>query len=130
MNTVDSRSEVRSLACGIRVVVGVFTLVLCYIHFGLIFSISHFEALFKDMLGDKALPLLTAFVIKLQNPLLLFSLILPVLTVVVLWKVPSHKQAMILCSVIMGICLILIQVIGLALCVPLSSGLSVLTGEP
>lgn len=91
---MNTESELRSLASGIRAVGLVFTLILCYFNLRLAFQISHFQAIFSDMLGGKLLPGLTQIVISGRPALILLALLLPVLAVAVVVVVRSHKTAL------------------------------------
>jgi len=97
----DLASEVRSLALGVRAVVGGFTLMLSMISIHAAFVIRDFQKLYAEALPGEAMPPSTLFILWARTPLIILSIILPLLALVILVSVRSHKTALFLVAIIM-----------------------------
>ena len=97
----DLAKEVRSLALGVRAVVGGFTIMFSIFNVRAAFLIRYFQQLFQDAMPGKPLPPLTLFIIWARTPLIVLSFLLPILTLLILFTVRSHKKALILATLVM-----------------------------
>ncbi|NJK90633.1 MAG: hypothetical protein HC904_01650 [Blastochloris sp.] len=93
-NAVMGAEEISALARGVRVVVGVLVLGLSYFLLRLTLKIESAEALYRDLLGEKDLPLMTQGLIGGREMLLALALFWPVATCLVLALVPRHDRAL------------------------------------
>ena len=97
----DVAKDVRSLAIGVRAVVGGFTIMLSIFSIRAAFLIRYFQEVFQDALPGKPLPPFTLFIIWARTPLIILSIVLPILALLILFTVRSHKTALILVTIIM-----------------------------
>jgi hypothetical protein len=126
----EENLELRRLASGIRAVSLIFTLVLSYFNFRLAFQIDHYRIIFSDMLGGKPLPGLTEFVIQAKPFLILSSLALPLVALVVIYRIRNHQHALYTLAGIMGALFIQIHITWTGLFTPLLSIINSLSEGP
>ena len=126
----DPLAEIRSLAAGIRFLAAALVLILGYINLCTALLIGTFRQIFQDMLGDRALPLLTAMIVQGKTPLLILSIAMPLLALVILWRVSNHRRALLVGSVVAVLCFVQICLTLTGLYLPLMTGPShVLSGS-
>jgi hypothetical protein len=101
MVSEDLAKDVRSLAVGVRGVVGGFTVMFSVLNVRVALLIPFYHGLFLDALPGKPLPGMTQFVIWARILLLLLAIVLPIAAVVILFAVRNHKVALILATVVM-----------------------------
>ncbi len=97
----DLAKDIRSLAIGVRAVVGGFTIMLSIFNIRAALLIRYFQQVFQDALPGKPLSSLTMLIIWARIPLIIIAIVLPIGALVILFTVRNHKTALILATVIM-----------------------------
>jgi hypothetical protein len=97
----DIAEDIRSLAIGVRAVVGGFTIMLSIFNIRAAFLIRYFQQVFQDALPGKPLSSLTLFIIWARTPLIALAIVLPLMALLILFVVRSNKTALIVSTVIM-----------------------------
>lgn len=122
--------EIRLLAAGVRILAAALVLILGFCNLCTAFLIGIFRPIFQDMFGGRNLPLFTALIVQGKIPLLILTIAMPVLTLVILWRVSNHKTALCVASVVAVLCLVQICLTLTGLSLPLMTGPShVLSGS-
>jgi hypothetical protein len=79
----------RACRIGFLIVTALFT----FIALRLSLSIGHFEMIYRDMLSDRPLPILTTLVLSSRMLFLFLSITLPIAAIVVACRVPRADHA-------------------------------------
>src|SRR5438094_66849 len=83
--SLDSSSQVPSLARAVRFGFAAIVVGMSYPNIQLVLRLHTFEQVFRDMLGDKPLPVATALVLHAQPFLLGSSFVIPLVAVAVIF---------------------------------------------
>jgi len=105
----------------------VVTALFAYCAIRLSFSISQFEAIFRDMLAGRSLPALTSIIITGRAIFLSLSLILPAFAVFIAFRIRRSDHAVIGISFCSFVLLLLAVIMWTGLTAPLFSICSALT---
>jgi hypothetical protein len=97
----DVAKDIRSLAIGVRAVVGGFTIMLSIFNIRAALLIRYFQQVFQDALPGKPLSSLTLFIIWARTPLIALAIMLPVVALIILFTVRNHKTALIVTTITM-----------------------------
>jgi hypothetical protein len=126
----DTAAELHSLASGVRFFVGITTVAGGLLDFNVCSQVSKYKIVFEEALPGKTLPFPTGLIIRFDAPWLVFSILLPLAGLAIIFVVRSHRTALISAALLIAGSIFQASVTTSSLFAPFLQMMSGISGNP